>query len=663
MAFASFLTIRRILAFTIGAAALSVTTRQGAAWLETLRRGASEMEALTAMAVQSTLGRMSDNLHGLANEPAMQKNLQWNYANSVSQALSAAERTGEMEHLAIIDANCTSIANSSRQAVGAGDHWKPLCPTVGNTTKPEVVWNSKNGTPVLQVAVLLKDTRDAKIPARWIVAQTSLSEAWLKQNQRLANHMRQIAPEAALNNEDGKTASWKPLPIKLRFGAKISKSIVRQLNEISNLSFLLSLVLLGMIYIRLAWRSNQDSLTAEKNNRTLDQLVGNASSDDETKLSFSLGYAASEAASKGDLTPELVALDRLHRNRFAIVRLDLKEKDLWIEDLECQLDETRDELNRLRVSALNHAQQKLLQEGLAKKVAASCQALAAAHDDIVHYCKEPFLGLSNLIASWRHGSQTMGLKRFTRLLQESTDQLSRRSELENGVLAMTSVQERSFATVFELPARLKLCLQDLRPAVEMLTKGTDADAKLACTTLPLGDTLGEVASMLGIARSGHRILVRLAQPELKILRLDEMVGQAFGKWFFYRAIEGFRDLPTATTVYLNVRGRNIRGEILELTISMVAERGTSHEPHRNAAEADGFFVDDGAMELANRLAISLGIDWSDKKNAGPITEPASNHFIVRIPLAASEGRERTAAMNELASMPSRPLDLTTEIAI
>ena len=663
MAFASFLTTRRILALTIGAAALSVTTRQGAAWLETLRRGASEMDALTAMAVQSTLGRMSDNLHGLANEPAMQKNLQWNYANSVSQALSAAERTGEMEHLAIIDASCTSIANSSRQAVGAGDHWKPLCPTIGNTTKPEVVWNSKNGTPVLQVAVLLKDTRDAKIPARWIVAQTSLSEAWLKQNQRLANHMRQVAPEAALNNEDGKAASWKPLPIRLRFGAKISQSIVRQLNEISNLSFLLSLVLLGMIYIRLAWRSNQDSLTAEKNNRTLDQLVGNASSDDETKLSFSLGYAASEVASEGDLTPELVALDRLHRNRFALVRLDLKEKDLWIEDLECQLDESRDELNRLRVSALNHAQQKLLQEGLAKKVAASCQAIAAAHDDIVHYCKEPFLGLSNLIASWRHGSQTMGLKRFTRLLQESTDQLSRRSELENGVLAMTSVQERSFATVFELPARLKLCLQDLRPAVEMLVKGTDSDAKLACTTLPLGDTLGEVASMLGIARSGHRILVRLAQPELKILRLEEMVGQAFGKWFFYRAIEGFRDLPKATTVYLNVRGRNIRGETLELTISMVAERGTSHEAHRNAAEADGFFVDDGAMELANRLAISVGIDWSDKKNAGPITEPASNYFMVRIPLAALEGREGAATMHELVGMPSRPLDLTTEIAI
>jgi hypothetical protein len=106
-----------------------------------------------------------------------------------------------------------------------------------------------------------------------------------------------------------------------------------------------------------------------------------------------------------------------------MTRLDVKEKDLWIEDLQCQLDETRQELNELRLSALEHAQQRHVQEGLARKVSDSCHAISAAHDDLVHYCQEPMFSLSNLIASWRQGSQTMGLKRFARLLHESTDHL------------------------------------------------------------------------------------------------------------------------------------------------------------------------------------------------------------------------------------------------
>jgi hypothetical protein len=664
MAFASFLTTRRILALTIGAAALSVMARQGATWLETVRRGASDLDGLTAAAVQTTIGRMSGHLHALANEPSFQKNLQWNYSNSVSQTLAATERTGEVEHLAIVDGNCTSIANSSRQVVSAADHWKPVCPTVGNTSKPEVVWNSKNETPILQVAVPIKDSRDGKNSVRWMVAQTALSEAWLRQHPRLANHMRQIAPQAALHKEEGKAVAWKPLPAKIRFGAKISESLVRQLNYFSNLSFFMCLAMLVSIYCRLAWRSNQDALTSGKNKRTLDQLLANSASDDETRLSFSIGYSASEAASEGDLTPDLVALDRLHRNRFAMTQLDIKEKNLWIEDLECQLDETQQELRNLRLSALSHAQQKLLQEGLAKKIAASCQAMAAAHDDVVHYCQEPFLGLSNLISSWRHGSQTMGLKRFTRLLQESTDQLSRRSELENGVLAMTSVQERSFATIFELPGRIKQCLQDLRPAVGILAKGTAVENKIACTTMTLGDALADVASMLCIARPGQRILVRLAQPEFKQLRLDEIVGQAFGKWFFYRAIEGLRGQPPASTVYLNLRGREIKGELLELNINQVTERGGNHiEPQHDDAFGASLVVEDGSMELADRLAISVGIDWSDKKNTGSVTEPASRQLMVRIPISNLEGREGTARVSEVAGMAGRPFDLTNEIAI
>ena len=673
MAFASFFSTRRILALTIGAAALSVTCRQGASWLETYQRGASDLDHLTATAVQTTIARMSDSLHTLVNEPSLQKNLQWNYANSVSQTLAASERIGEVEHLAVLDANCNSIANSSRQILGAGDHWKPLCPRIGNTTKSEVVWNSKNGTPVLQVAIAIKDVRDGKAPVRWMIAQTALSEPWLKQHPRLDQHMRRVAPEATFTNTNlnkntlNSDARWQPLPLKLRFGAKISQSLIAQLNGVSTLAFLMSLLMLASIYIRLVWNSNLDSLTSEKNTRTLGQLLANAASDDDNKLSFSLGYAASDLASEGDMTPDLIALDRVHRNRFALMRLDAKENALWIEDLQCQLDETRDELNRLRLCALDHAQQGLVQEGIARKIAAACQALCTAHDDVVHYCQEPFLGLSNLIASWRHGTQTMGLKRFTRLLQESSDQLSRRSELEGGVLAMTSVQERSFATVFELPARLKQCLQDLRPAVSLLARGTDAASKITATSLALGDQLQDVTSMLGLARPGQRILVRLAQLELKQMRLDEVVGKAFGKWLFYRAIDCLGDLPAATTVYLNLRGRQINDECLELTISIVAER--NHQI--DASQQDGalrgaMMVEDGSRELADRLAISVGIDWADQKNASSTLEPAPNQIVVRIPVSVSspsEGREGTTRVDKMAGLAGSPLDLTREMAV
>jgi hypothetical protein len=91
MAFASFLTTRRILALTIGATALSVVTRQGASWLERMRRDSSDINVLTGQAMQTTIARLSDRLHTLVAEPSLQKNLQWNYSNSVSQTLSAGE--------------------------------------------------------------------------------------------------------------------------------------------------------------------------------------------------------------------------------------------------------------------------------------------------------------------------------------------------------------------------------------------------------------------------------------------------------------------------------------------------------------------------------------------------------------------------------------------
>ena len=69
------------------------------------------------------------------------------------------------------------------------------------------------------------------------------------------------------------------------------------------------------------------------------------------------------------------------------------------------------------------------------------------------------------------------------------------------------------------------------------------------------------------------------------------------------------------------------------------------------------------MELADRLAISVGIDWSDKKNTGSVTEPASNQLLVRIPISNLEGRENTARVSEVAGMAGRPFDLTNEIAI
>ena len=62
------------------------------------------------------------------------------------------------------------------------------------------IWNSKNGTPVLQVAIAIKDGRDGKAPVRWMIAQTALSEPWLKQHPRLDQHMRRVAPEATFTN-------------------------------------------------------------------------------------------------------------------------------------------------------------------------------------------------------------------------------------------------------------------------------------------------------------------------------------------------------------------------------------------------------------------------------------------------------------------------------
>lgn len=666
MAFASLITTRRILAFTIGAAVASIATRQFASSLESLRQGSAGIEFLTSQAVQTTIVRMSDRLHALATEPAIQKNLQWNYANSISQTLAAAERAGEVEHLAILNANCESIANSSRQAVGASDHWKPVCPAVGNSTKPEVVWNAKNRVPVIQVAIPL-DTRGN---VRWMVGQTALAEAWLRQHAKLAAHMREVAPQAAFLKDDGKEAAWTPVPLKVQFGARISKHLVRQLENLSAAAFFISLASLAWICVMLARRTKEESLTSGRNRRTLDQLVANAATDDETKLSFAIGYAAGETNSPGDLTDELVALDRIHRNRFAMTRLDVKEKDLWIEDLQCQLDEAREELTQLRLSVLDHAQQKMVQEGLARKVAASCQALSAAHDDIVHNCQEPLLGLSNLIASWRHGSQTMGLKRFTRLLQESTDQLTRRSDLETGVLAMTSVQEKTFATVFELPARLKQCLQDLRPALKMLARAESvATGRIGATTTTIVDVMNELSTMIGLARPGQRILIRLSQPELKNTRVHEVTGQALGKWLFYRILACAGDSPLYATLYLNVRGRRIKDDNLELAINMVTERTGSEAVMPGEGDAHGVEVGNGAIELADRLAMAVGIDWADKKNTtrtstGSLSEPASNHLIVRVPLAApSEWREGASGMGEVGRVAGSALDIATDAPV
>lgn len=660
MAFASLLTTRRVLAFTIGAAIVSLATRRVAVSLDSLRQEASGMEFLTAQAVQTTIARMSDRLHALATEPAIQKNLQWNYANSVSQTLAAAERAGEVEHLAILNANCEAIANSSRQAVGASDHWKPICPAVGNSTKPEIVWNAKNRVPVLQVTlpftINTRDLRDPRQGTRWMIAQTALSEAWLRQYPKLAAHVREFAPQAAFQKEEGKEAVWNPLPMNLKFGARVSKRLVAQVQYLSAGAFVLSLLALASVCYSLARRGKEDSLTAGRNRRTLEQLVANAATDDETKLSFAIGYAASEVPAAGDLTQELIALDRLHRNRFAMTRLDVKEKDLWIEDLQCQLDEAREELIRLRLAVLDHSQQKLTQEGLARKISASCQAISAAHDDLAQQCVEPLLGLSNLIASWRHGSQTMGLKRFVRLLQESTDQLSRRSDLETGVLAMTGVQERTFATVFEMPARLKQCLQDLRPTLSMLSRESVASGRIGATTATLGDVMNELSSMISLARPGQRILIRLSQPELRTTRVQEIVGQALGKWLFYRIMDNAADIPLNAPLYLNVRGRKIKDEHLELTIHVVTERCGTGEMMA--------FVEDGASELAGRLAISVGIDWSDKKNAGPLSEPASQNLVVRIPVAGpSERREHASGMRETGGLAGGAMNVATEAAI
>jgi hypothetical protein len=148
-----------------------------------------------------------------------------------------------------------------------------------------------------------------------MIGQTSMSEGWLRQHPKLSAHMRQVAPESALIKEEGQEPRWMPLPRKVRMSSLISEGLVRRIEFISGSSFFLSLVMLLGVWVRMSRRSRETTLTAERNLRTLAQLITNAASDDEQKLSFSLGYAASEAPAEGDMTQDLVALDRLHRKQ------------------------------------------------------------------------------------------------------------------------------------------------------------------------------------------------------------------------------------------------------------------------------------------------------------------------------------------------------------
>ncbi|MEY4631521.1 MAG: hypothetical protein RIQ81_1641 [Pseudomonadota bacterium] len=655
MALASFMTSNRLLAFAIGCAALAAGARQAAVGLGNLRSGAADLEWLTSSATGTTLTRMGDRLHAINSDPVVQKNLQWKYFNSLSQTLAAAVRPGEAEHLAIVDSSCNAVASSNRQVVGSGDHWKPVCPQGFSASKPFVFWHSKNGTPVLQVSIPFS-------PALAIVAQTPMSDTWLRQHPRLLAHMRREIPESTfVLKEDAGRPQWTPLSWKLRLGARISESTVRTLDNLSTYALLLALTLLGVMYMRFLWRAREEGLMRERNQRTLGQLIAGAASDDEAKLSFAPGYASSSLTGDGDLTPEMISLDRLHRNRYAMSRLDMKEKDLWIEDLEAQLADMRAELDGLRLESLSLAQQRLVQEGVTRKLADACQVIAGAHDDLLNYSNEPLIALSNLAASWKQGSQTMGLKRFTRLLQESTDQLNRRSELESAVLAVTSIHERAFSTVFELPVRLKQSLQDIRPAISRMGGLEVAgDARLA-TSSTLGDALDDSAAMISLARPGQKTHVRLLQSELRTARVSELVSKALGKWFFYRALESMEGIPSGSIVYLNLRGKKVGVDRVELVLSVVTSRDTAQTLREAELCQDRTFLDAHASELANRLAISVGIDWADKKNTGSRIEPASSTGLtIRVPLLPeSERRESTSAVVD--SVGAGGMDMTQAV--
>jgi hypothetical protein len=110
-------------------------------------------------------------------------------------------------------------------------------------------------------------------------------------------------------------------------------------------------------------------------------------------------------------------------------------------------------------------------------------------------------------------------------------------------------------------------------------------------------------------------LLRLAQPDLKPLRMDDMVARAFGKWLFYRTMESLGSVAAGAHVYVNIRGRIVKEESLELGISMVCEK--SDQP----SSSTGILIEDGICQLADRLAVSLGIDWSDKKIRAPYRSP------------------------------------------
>jgi hypothetical protein len=642
MALASFLTTNRLVALSVGLGVVALASRQASLSLDAVRSGSANLQLLTSTASSASIFRMTDRLYAIANDPVVQKNLQWKYLNSLSQTLAASIRSGEIEHLAVVDGSCNVAASSNRQPGANGDHWKPVCTEGFSVTAPKVTWHSKNGTPVIQVAIPFA-------PSLAIVAQTPLSENWLRQHHRLLVHVKQIAPESTLVIQKDKEAPvWTPLPWKIRAGAIISQSLIRKLEEISGFSLILGLLLLGAVYLRLLMRSREEGLTRDRNQRTIGQLLANAASDDESKLSFATGYSPVNSSDESDLTGDMIALDRLHRNRFAMIRLDIKEKDVWIEDLEAQIAEMRAELSSLQLEALSHAQQRALHEGVVRKLVHACQTVAAAHDDLVNYASEPILTLSNLSAAWKQGSQSMGIKRFTRMLQESTDQFSRRSELEAAVLAMTSIHERSFATVFELPSRLKQSLQDIRPAISMLGVDRSRAAYGTETSVSLADTLDETSAMIALSRPGQRIHVRLLQPELRALKMKEMVAKAFSKWFFYRALDVTDGISAASIIYLNLRGKQSSPDQIELYLAVVTGKAAQQPaPSSPVADASMSIMDPVAAELADRLAESQGIDWSDKKNTGSMREPVSSFcLMVRIPVFVdSERRKGTTAVS------------------
>lgn len=679
MAFASFLTTKRVLAFTIGAAAASTGARLVSSRLDTLRLNATRLETLTAQAIDASVVRMSEKLHRLAADPAIQRNLQWNYANSVSQTLAATERSGEVDHLSIIDNNCQVIANSKRQnldSTDSKDHWKPVCE---NSKIPDVTWIAKNETPVIQIALPVKtDLRDHRSKPRWIVGQVALSEGWIKQHSQLDRLKSSLIPEASiiLGSQSGPPQSgprWTPLPWRLRLGSNLSQSIVQNLATTANASALLTFLLLVLIFLRSSRLANRSEQTTEKNRQTLDQLITNAATDDETKLSFSIGYAATALPTPGDMTPDLIALDRLHRNRFAMSRMDMKEKDLWVEDLQCQLSDAQEELTRLRHQMLRHVQNEMIHDGLAKKIISTCRAIAQVHDDIHQQCNEPFIGLSNLIAGWKHGAQSMGLKRFTRYLQESTDELSRRSDLETGLLILTSIQEQAFSTLFELPSRLKQCIQDLRPTIKTLN-AADASLDSQCsTTLTMEDILHETSQLLNLASQSRKIIIRPCPLELKTQKVGDSTAQVFIKWLFYRCLRASLNSADAATTYVNIRGKQSTDSLISLQITFFNDR---HGKQSDRSSWDEEQKIQSAMDIADKLAIAQGIDWQDRIDkkviASSVNQPAimepsimiPNQLNVRLPvIRRSEGRKDTPGASKMVGVTSVSPDFGIEESI